>query len=92
MIKWRAAGPLETIITSLKPSGMNKEQFNTLVNSDKVVLVDLYADQCVPCKKIEPYLKEITQDMADKVVVIRINADQNQALCEELKIDALPTL
>jgi hypothetical protein len=30
--------------------------------------------------------------MADKVVVIRINADQNQALCEELKIDALPTL
>jgi hypothetical protein len=44
MIKWRAAGPLETIITSLKPSGMNKEQFNTLVNSDKVVLVDRYAD------------------------------------------------
>jgi thioredoxin-like negative regulator of GroEL len=43
-------------------------------------------------KKMKPYLDEISKDMADKVVLIRINADDNQALCKELKIDALPVL
>jgi thioredoxin-like negative regulator of GroEL len=41
---------------------------------------------------MKPYLEEISNDMADKVVVIRINADDNKALCKELKIDALPVL
>jgi thioredoxin 1 len=41
---------------------------------------------------MKPYLEEISKEMADKVVVIRINADDNQALCKELKIDALPVL
>jgi thioredoxin-like negative regulator of GroEL len=41
---------------------------------------------------MKPYLEEISKDMADKVVVIRINADDNQAICKELKIDVLPVL
>jgi thioredoxin len=71
---------------------MSKQQFDALLISDKLVLIDFYADWCAPCKKMKPYLEEISKDMADKVVVIRINADDNQALCKELKIDALPVL
>ena len=41
---------------------------------------------------MKPYLDEISKDMADKVVLIRINGDDNQALCKELKIDVLPVL
>ena len=41
---------------------------------------------------MKPYFEEISKDMPDKVVVVRINADDNQALCRELKIDALPVL
>jgi thioredoxin-like negative regulator of GroEL len=41
---------------------------------------------------MKPYLAEIAKDMADKVVVVRINADDNQALCKDMHIDALPTL
>jgi thioredoxin len=71
---------------------MSKEEFDALLNTDKIVLIDFYADWCAPCKKMKPYLDEISKDMADKVVVIRINADDNRALCKELKIDALPVL
>jgi len=71
---------------------MTKAQFDALVNSDKVVLVDFYADWCQPCKKMEPYLNEISKEMADKVEVVRINADDNSQLCRELKVDALPYL
>jgi thioredoxin-like negative regulator of GroEL len=41
---------------------------------------------------MKPYLDEISKEMADKAVVIRINADENNTLCKALKIDALPVL
>jgi thioredoxin len=92
IVKWRAANLPEATDGATKPEGMSKEQFAQLIDSDKLVLVDFYADWCEPCKRMEPYLKEISADMKDKVQVIRINADDNQALCKSLGVDALPVL
>lgn len=92
IMKWRGANLPETTDNTVASNGMTKQQFDILLNSDKLVLIDFYADWCAPCKKMKPYLDEIAKDMADKVVVIRINTDDNQALCKELKIDALPVL
>jgi thioredoxin len=90
LLKWRAANLPE--VKSNSVSGISKQQFDALTNADKLVLVDFYADWCAPCKKMKPYLDEISRDMTDNVVVIRINADENLQLCEDLKIDALPVL
>jgi len=90
IMKWRGAGLPET--NNNASTGMSREQFEALLNTDKIVLVDFYADWCGPCKKMKPYLDEIALDMKDKVQVIRINADDNQSLCKALKIDALPVL
>jgi thioredoxin 1 len=92
IMKWRGANLPETTDNAVVSNGMSKQQFDALLSSDKLLLIDFYADWCAPCKKMKPYLEEISKDMADKVVVIRINADDNQALCKELKIDALPVL
>ncbi|MFO0479957.1 MAG: thioredoxin domain-containing protein [Bacteroidota bacterium] len=92
IMKWRGANLPETTDKAVGSNGMSKQQFDALLSSDKLVLIDFYADWCAPCKKMKPYLDEISRDMADKVVVIRINADDNQALCKEFKIDALPVL
>lgn len=92
ILKWRGENLTETTDNTVTSNGMTKQQFDALLNSDKLVLIDFYAEWCAPCKKMKPYLDEITKDMADKVVVIRINADDNQSLCKELKIDALPVL
>lgn len=92
ILKWRAANLPETTGAKTKAPGMSKLQFDAFINSDKLVLVDFYADWCEPCKKMKPYLDEISTTMSDKVSVIRINADNNQQLCKELNIDALPVL
>jgi thioredoxin 1 len=92
IMKWRGANLPETTVNAVSSTGMSKQQFEALLNSEKLVLIDFYADWCAPCQKMKPYLDEITKDMADKVTVIRINADDNQALCKELQIDALPVL
>lgn len=90
IMKWRGASLPET--NENKPVGMTLKAYNDLTKSDKTVLIDFYAEWCGPCRLMKPYLEEISKEMADKVVVIRINADDNQALCKELNIDALPVL
>lgn len=92
IMKWRGADLPETTDNKITSSGITHKQFYELINSDKLVLIDFYADWCAPCKKMKPYLDDISKEMADKVVVIRINADDNRELCKELKIDALPVL
>jgi thioredoxin 1 len=92
IIKWRAANLPETNDSKKQSEGMSKSQFDHLLNSDKLVLVNFYADWCAPCKKMKPYLNEISTNMSSKIDVIRINADENISLCKELKIDSLPVL
>lgn len=92
IMAWRASNLPETTVTAGNQTGMSMQQFASLTNSDKMVLVDFYADWCAPCKKMKPYLDEISSTMSDKVTVLRINADDNPQLCKELKVDGLPVL
>lgn len=92
MMKWRAAGLSETKNTSTSTKEMSTAQFNEFLKTDKMVLVDFYADWCAPCKKMAPYLEEIQKEMNATVSIIRINADQNRSIAAQLKVTALPTL
>lgn len=93
IMQWRAAGLPETQgNASASNSGMTKEQFDKLLDTKKVVLIDFYADWCGPCKKMKPYLEEIANDMKDKVEVVRIDVDKNQQLAKDMGVTALPTL
>lgn len=93
IMKWRGANlPETTSLAAAKTTDMSKADYEKLFDTDKVVLVDFYADWCGPCKQMKPDIEAITNEMADKVTVVRINADDNAALCKELQIDALPTI
>lgn len=93
IMKWNAADlPLETTEGVDAPAGMSMSDFEALYDTDKVVLVDFYADWCAPCKRMKPSLDEISRDMADKVTVVRVDADANPALCYKLGVVALPVL
>ncbi|MBW7953092.1 MAG: redoxin domain-containing protein [Chitinophagaceae bacterium] len=94
IMKWRAANLPLTTQDANKPTQeeLTQEQFATITGSYTMVLVDFYADWCAPCKQMKPYLDEINETMKDKVKVVRINVDDNQQLCKDLKIDALPVL
>ena len=89
ILKWDAAGyskPSDKII------GLSAAEYNKLLNSDKKVLINFYAEWCAPCKKMAPYVLQMQKDLADKVVIIRLDADKNKTLISEMKISELPTL
>jgi thioredoxin 1 len=63
-----------------------------VVQSDKLVLVDFWAEWCGPCKMIAPLLDEIAREMADKVKIVKVNVDQEQPLAQKFGIYNIPTL
>ena len=71
---------------------MCSQEYAELLNTDKKVLIDFNAKWCAPCKKMAPYLDKMQKEMADKVVIIRLDADENKTLISEMKIEELPTL
>lgn len=89
LLKWNAAGlskPTEKWI------GITQKEYANLLNSDKKVLIDFYAEWCAPCKKMTPYLLKMQKELGNKIVIIRLDADQNKSLLSEMKISELPTL
>lgn len=89
LMKWNAAGLSRA---SNKIIGMSSQEYASLFNTDKKVLIDFYAKWCSPCKKMAPYLDKMQKDCAGKVEIIRLDADENKTLIQEMKIDELPTL
>ncbi len=90
--EWLDKGFPEATDENVTPTEMSKAQYDSLLITDKLVLVDFYAEWCGPCKKMTPFLEELKTEMKDKVVIIRINVDESPALAAELNIRALPTL
>jgi thioredoxin len=93
IMKWRQAGlPLNNGTAKNLQSGMSEADYNKLLQSDKLVLIDFYAPWCQPCKQMAPYLAEMANTYKDKLIINRVNADENQLISKTLKVDALPTL
>lgn len=63
-----------------------------VLQSDKPVIVDFWADWCTPCKVIAPVLEEIAENNADKVTVAKLDIDANPQIAAQYQILSIPTM
>lgn len=75
------------------PITVTKDKFESeVLSSDIPVLVDFWAEWCVPCKMIGPILEEIANDYEGKLKIAKVNVDQDGELASDYSVISIPTI
>ena len=66
--------------------------FNDILQKNSLVLIDFSAAWCGPCQMLAPILKEVKDEMGEKLSIIKIDIDKNQAVASKFQVQGVPTL
>lgn len=71
---------------------LSHNEFNKIIEENKLVLIDFWADWCMPCKMISPIIEKIASEYEGKLTVAKVNIDDNRKLSQEFNIQSIPTV
>ena len=70
---------------------ITENKFEDVINENKLVLIDFYAQWCPPCKMLAPILEEVQKNIQD-VLIVKIDVDQNENISRKFKIMSIPNM
>ena len=70
----------------------NERVLSEVLNNEKLVIIDFFAEWCGPCQMLAPILKEIDEAYSDKVEIYKVNVDESADCAMRYGVTAMPTM
>lgn len=77
---------------SSQPIHLTDANFQQTIDSNKIVLVDFWAGWCGPCRALAPTIEELAKEYAGKVLIAKLDVDENPATAEKFQVFSIPTV
>lgn len=78
-------------ICEAAPRELRQDLLDELLNSSQLVVIDVYADWCGPCRKFEPVFKQASETFSRQYVFFKLNGDKERELLKYFHVNAYPT-
>ncbi len=91
-IIWQIGYRFYSVIDSMKEVNGQEQWQNEVINSDKPVFVDFWAEWCGPCRMVSPTVEEVSKEYEGKVNFVKVDVDQNNELASKYNVFSIPTL
>jgi thioredoxin 1 len=92
-LKWSARMmPIEGLTRSKAKAQWSIQRLDSLIQAQPLVLVDVYAPWCAPCKKMAPVIDKLSTEMVGRATIIKLNADTEKSLLKTYQVEELPTI
>ena len=83
---------INNILNETPVMELTSQNFNQEISNNDLLLVDFWAEWCGPCKVIAPSLEELSEEMSNKLKVVKINVDENPSTSQAYSIRSIPAL
>lgn len=71
---------------------LTKENFKSTIEENKLVLVDFWAEWCVPCKMMIPVLEKLSDNVGDNAIISKLNVDEAREISTDMMVRSIPTM
>jgi thioredoxin 1 len=77
---------------SSEPFHVTDQNFDQTIKSNKVVLVDFWANWCGPCRALAPTIADLAKEYSGKVLIAKLDVDENPVTAEKFQVFSIPTM
>lgn len=71
---------------------ITKKEFDKFLEEGKLLIIDFHAEWCSPCKSLSPTIEELSDEYEDRVIIRKINVDEENEVSNQFGIRSIPTI
>ncbi len=71
---------------------ITRENFNSVIETDKPILIDFWAGWCAPCRMLGPAMDELAEKYGDDIIIGKVNVDEQRELAQHFNIRGIPNI